>query len=274
MNFEQGVIGMLEGQEDELHGLQRRAKQIVTPGMYLSDFLALPGLVGFWPMSSVQRSTGNVYDLSGQGRTLTYNGNPVFNYATGGGLAFPFLALDGTGDYLSRADETDLDILGSETLYDGSVRGLTLYIWFRPDVGAGGATHILAGKLLAATQFSYWIAFRDTNKLSFLASADGTTVPVDASSAADISVGTWHLGVGRYIPSFSGVVWLDGIPAADEVGIPASLFNGTAPFVIGATGTPGNYFQGAVAIIALYSQAHPTAWIDWLWTRGRALFGV
>ncbi|NJO31403.1 MAG: hypothetical protein HC874_30490 [Richelia sp. SL_2_1] len=73
-------------------------------------------------MSSVQRSTGNVYDLSGQGRTLTYNGNPTFNYT---GLV-PYVSLDGTGDFLSRADETDLDILGTETIYNSAVRGLTL----------------------------------------------------------------------------------------------------------------------------------------------------
>ena len=106
--------------------LQRRVDNQVVPEKspdLISPFLALPGLVGFWPMSSVQRSTGNAYDLSGQTRTLTYNGNPTYNINND---FAPYIRLDGTGDFLSRADETDLDILGTETIYASTVRGLTL----------------------------------------------------------------------------------------------------------------------------------------------------
>ena len=75
----------------------------------VSRYQTLPGLFGVWPFSSVQRSTGNVADFGGQQRTWTYNGNPTFNLYNN---LVPYAELDGTGDFFSRADETDLDILG------------------------------------------------------------------------------------------------------------------------------------------------------------------
>ena len=61
-------------------------------GNFIPSFLALPGLIGAWSMSNFQRSTGNVYDLSVQSRTLTYNGNPTFGYEN----FVPYLHLAGS----------------------------------------------------------------------------------------------------------------------------------------------------------------------------------
>ena len=41
-----------------------------TWGNIMSMNLGLPGLRGFWPFSSVDES-GDIYDLSGQSRTMT-----------------------------------------------------------------------------------------------------------------------------------------------------------------------------------------------------------
>src|SRR3990172_4789567 len=123
--------------------LDRRIRNIETMGNgvflgnVLASYMALPGLVGFWPMSSIQRSTGNAYDLSGQGRTLTYNGNPAYTYYNG---LVPYIDLDGTGDYLSRSDETDLDITGAETIYTTGAAGLTIGCWAWFDVAGGTET--------------------------------------------------------------------------------------------------------------------------------------
>ena len=43
-----------------------------------STFLSLPGLRGLWSMSAIQ-SNGDAFDQSGNGRLLTYNGNPTYN---------------------------------------------------------------------------------------------------------------------------------------------------------------------------------------------------
>ena len=44
-----------------------------------SMYQALTGLRGFWPMSALA-SGGNAFDLSANVRTLTYNGNPTYDF--------------------------------------------------------------------------------------------------------------------------------------------------------------------------------------------------
>lgn len=69
----------------------------------ISSFLGLPGLRGFWPMSSVDEA-GTVYDLSGQGRHLTSVGSMSF-----GRTENNFPMVDFADSYLERADEPGLD---------------------------------------------------------------------------------------------------------------------------------------------------------------------
>ena len=55
------LIDILEGD------LLSRNDKIARLGMTISTFQNIPGLVGFWPMSGVQRSTGDTRDFGGGG---------------------------------------------------------------------------------------------------------------------------------------------------------------------------------------------------------------
>lgn len=235
----------------------------------IDPFLSLPGLVGFWPMSSIQRSTGNAYDLSGQGRTLTYNGNPTYNIFNG---FVPYIDLDGTGDYLSRADETDLDILGTETVYASTARGLTLGGWFWMD-NFTAATQGLIGKNNGATNNrSYLLLASNTPLFRFQVSVDGVaTVAVDSATP---SAGGWYFLTGRFLPSTELALWTNGVKTANTTSIPASIFNGNAALEIGNANAGTLPMDGRAALCFLSANAIPEVKLIEVFNATRRYFGV
>jgi len=232
----------------------------------------LPGLRGAWTMGSFDDG-GDQYDLSGQGRTLGYNGNPTYGY---NGLV-PLLNLDGTGDYLNRADEGGLDILGTETYVAAGRRGLTLGGWFRFD----RLTHaeFLIGKATTVTATSsYWLIFRGdvaNDPLRFVVSDGAATDQVDVQITP--AVDTWTFVVGRYIPSTSIKVYASQGTLTDNtnaVGIPAALNNSGADFTVGApSGAAASLLDGAASLCFLCAMYLTDAQIATIWHHTRALYG-
>lgn len=241
-----------------------RNDRIARLGMTISTFQNIPGLVGFWPMSSVQRSTGNAYDLSGQSRTLTYNGNPTYNIYND---IVPYIDLDGTGDFLSRADETDLDILGTETHNASGVRGLTFGGWFRPQVTGAlqnviGKSNDFNGPFLLAQDASDNSLFRVRN------SADAANFQVIITDAF-INTNVWSFHACRYIPSTELKLWENTNTNTNTTSIPASLLNGTDNFTIGALGGGSSPWDGDASLCFLSANALSDAYINALFQQSR-----
>lgn len=234
-------------------------------GNIVSSWSFLPGLVGLWPMSSVQRSTGNVYDMSGQSRTLTYNGNPTYNIYNN---FVPYIDFDGVGDYLYRADETDLDILGTETINAAAVQGLTFGGWFLAETANTDylicKTNDANGPYALASELGVNILFRIRD------STDTTNYNVRIASAQNI----WQFCVGRYRPSTEIKVWCNAASNTNIVGIPASILNGADDFAIGGTGAGTSLLQGYASLCFLSHQAFPDALVNAMFQQSRILFGV
>lgn len=254
--------------------LQSQVDGLIKPEIRLdliSPFLLLPGLVGFWPMSSIQRSTGNVYDLSGQSRTLTYNGNPVYNYS---GLV-PYIDLDGTGDYLSRADETDLDIIGNEAQYYN--KGLTMggWFWFDNFNSTGNAPGIIGKFDAVGNQKSFAIISTSTDWY-FRVSSDGST-NYDATATTNHITGAWVNLVLKFVPSTGLYGYVNGVLATQNlVATPASLFNSTAAFQVGMirVGLNQEFFDGRASLCFLCANALSDDLISSLFQQTRPAFGV
>jgi len=190
----------------ELTDIERQVDMMARPEIssdLISPFMALPGLRGFWPTSSFNE-TGNAYDLSGQGRTLTYNGNPMYNYD---GLV-PYIDLDGTGDYLSRADEAGLDILGTETYVAAAARGLTTGGWFYFN-NALGATEGMIAKWNSSlgNHRSYMLRRQAADGTIIFRVSDNGVGSRAAQSTASPTATQWFFVVGRFDP---GVELADG----------------------------------------------------------------
>jgi len=245
-------------------------------GDMLSKYLALPGLVGFWPMSSVARDSGLVYDLSGQARNLTYAGNPTFNVLTPTTYAVPYIDFDGTGDYLTRADENGLDILGSEAIFAAAVRGLTVGCWAKFDDDTPSAQEYIMTKSAAAPQISWRLYHTTTGTIGMLISTDGTATVAQATTG--LSGAGWVFVAGRFIPSASVDTYL-GVggaleKASNTTSIPAAVFDSTAPLNISGLNNGTGLMAGLVALPFLCANQLSDEVIGYLYQNTRGLFGV
>lgn len=262
------------GLRRDVAGLKRRVRKQEakslgpTLGEFYGQFLGLPGLRGLWYPGS-QDQTGAIYDQSGQGRTLTYNGNPTL--AAYNDLV-PYEDYDGTGgDYHSRADEAGLDITGTETTIASALRGLTLGGWFYPTSLLSGSRGLI-GKYAAANHSYLLHTSGGGTGWSFLVSTDGTN-DVSVTHATAPTTGAWHFVVARFTPSAELSLYVDGVETVNTSSIPASIYSGNGALNIMGFNA-GNVSQGYCALAFLAAAAWPDELVNMLWQRSRPLFSV
>lgn len=246
----------------------------------ISLYLQLPGLIGFWPMATVQRSTGNVpnYAPTYTGATkqdFVYNGNPMFDYLTTG---VPFCNFDGTGDYFNIGDNTDIDILGNES--QNSKSGLTTYLWTQPNtLSMGGSTYGIFSKwdTSIGNQRSWFIYFNDAdNTIRANLSSNGiASVSVTATTVIS-STSDWYFCALRYIPSTSLDIYLNTEKFTNTTSIPATIFNSTAALQLATVnnGASGLEYNGKITLVALCANYHSDAMVQSVFQQSRSLFGV
>jgi hypothetical protein len=247
-----------------------------------SMYQQLPGLRGFWPMSAVD-SSGNAQDQSGHGHVLTYAGNPVYglDLTTARRLA-SYIRFDGTGDYLTRADEADLDITGTETYIsnqatgDGAGRGITMGGWWRPEDAVN--FQMLISKWVNAGQYSYYLALQGTeagDPVRFFMSDDGTNSSY-ASSVTPYSTSLWQFFAGRFCDSDTGeelAVWVNDEKTTNATAR-NSIRSGTDNFAVGGNAAGAYPYTGRACLVWLCAAALPDVTIWALYQQTRALFGV
>lgn len=260
--------------EKRIDGL---AKPELMPAV-ISSYLDIPGLVGLWTMANPQRSTGDLPNAATVFGTtnkqdLTYNGNPTYNYYND---IVPYIDLDGVGDYLSVADNTDLDILGTETIYNSSVRGLTLGGWFYPDT-TSALNQTLMAKLDGPNNQSYRLFLLRTglgSRFTGQISVDGTALTsVNSPVGVTFDTGVWQFFSFRFTPSAELKLWRNSDEYTNTTAIPASIFNSTAFFSIG-NDVDGNIFDGRATLCFLSANALSDALIGALFEQSRVLFRV
>lgn len=247
------------------HELQDAQREVMAWQALAGSFLALPGLRGLWLASSFDAS-GNVSDLSGQGRTLTYNGNPTFNY---NGLV-PYLAFDGTGDYLSRVDEAGLDILGTESYVASAAKGLTLVTWVKFSA-LGSQAAVCSKGVGGGANTSFWLDKLAGDTVRFLV-GDGADLQ-GPSSTATVGSSDWYFLCGRFTPSSEVALFLDATKYQDTTGIPAALLNTGASLNVGSYNDSGLLaLNGQVAAVGLYACTHSDTMVRTLYHQTRSLF--
>jgi len=223
-------------------------------GNVLNTYLALPGLRGFWPFSSVDEN-GDPYDLTMQGRTLTNNNTVTFNNTD----FLPYAEFDGATNYLSRPDEAGLDITGD----------LTMGCWvYQPALANHAAMAKGTNVSNSNTAFRLILILAGNVRIVI---GNGTT-QYNATSTSLTSINTWHFTAARFTVSTEVAVWLNGEKDTNTTSIPASLNNSTLPLSIGSNGTPGRYFDGNIALPFLCAYALPDNLITNLYQQTRILF--
>lgn len=255
---------------------ERRIDNLVLPELsadLIAPYLAAPGLRGFWPLSSFDEN-GDAFDLSGQGRVLTYNGDPMYNWD---GLV-PYLQLDGTGDYLARADEVGLDILGSESYVAAAAQGVSLYSWVWFDDAILNLESII-GKYAGVGQRSYYL-FRSAGGDATFRIVDGVATRSVSIANALTDASEWNFVAGRWDRSGITIdVYVgneDGWQTNSAAVAPAGgvLVNSNSDFRVGADGAGVNLMTGRVTMGALYVMGHSEAQIQSIFEQTRSAFGV
>lgn len=170
-------------------------------------------------------------DNSTNAFAITVNGNtsvqrfspfsPTAAYASGtiGGSGY----FDGTGDYLSIADNTAWDV-GSGNF--------TLECWFYPL--ASGQTISLAGNWSSTTQANRsYLLYVYTDDLAYFIGEDGSTQPF-ASSASTVRKNAWnHIAAVRNGTTLT--VYLNGIAGTGVALNPFTFQNSNLAFTIGSS---------------------------------------
>jgi len=242
-----------------------------TLGEVYGQFQGLPGLRGLWYPGSVDNA-GSLYDISGQGRTLSVGaGAPTVNMLNNNLAPYQFY---GGGGVHTRPSEAGLQISGLETSIASSLRGLTMGGWFT--VNNTGTRYGLMQKYTTGTNqrsYALWV-FETGTVPQFYVSSNGTAVTTIGSSVAPLTAGAWYFIVGRYVPSTSVDIYVNGVKTTNTTTIPASIFNtSTSPFDI-ARFDAGSLLVGAMGLGFLCAAALPDTLLTYLFARSRALFGV
>lgn len=227
----------------------------------------LPGLRGFWPMSANNES-GAATDQSGLNQPLTINGTPTYNLAS-----MPYIQLNGSTDYLSHFDTAIYDIVGTESYIDPSLRGLTVGGWFRPDIAPTSNQGLITKHTSTGDQRSYllYAAALTPAQYTFQVSSDGTAGPNSPDDGGILA--EWAFVVGRFIPSTSVDVFVNGRKSTNSTSIPASLYNSSTPFMVGSFGG-ATQFDGRASLCFVCAAALPDSVLDNLYQTSRILFGV
>lgn len=231
-----------------------------------SAFLGLPGLRGLWYPGS-QNENGLISDMSEQGRTLTYNGNPTLG-TLANGVAYE--EGDGTGDYHIRLDEAGLDIIGNETTIAAGIRGLTCGGWFWWDTLHADNYYIC--KWVDAVQRSYLIYSNSTGGISFNISSTGAASFFTPN--VQFNSGGWAFLYGRFKPSTEIKMGVNGVSSVNVTSIPATLFNSTSSLAIAGSSAGANSLDGRWALSFLAAAAWSDDILDYLFKVTRPAFGV
>lgn len=235
---------------------------------FAGEFLGLPGLRGYWPMSAFD-SSGNAIDQSGNGRTLTYTGNPTYNFTTQGG---PYIDLDGTGDYFSRADEAGLDILGTEAYVATASRGLTLGGWFWFDATG---TQAMIAKYESSSQMAFLLRLNTTTPTFYISDTGSDTSLKSVASSVTVSTGAWYFVAARFDPSTELAIFVNGTKSTNTTTIFAAIFNSSALLRIGAVFTAGiQLIDGRAGMCFLCAMLLSDTAIDNIYQNTKSYYGL
>jgi hypothetical protein len=229
-------------------------------------YLALPRLRAFWPFSSTNESD-NLYDLSGQGRTMT-NNNTVD--VTGMHGIVPYANfIRANSESFSRADETGLSFTNTV--------GMVTWCWF--DAESTGNNAGLINKWYSAggttNNRSYTLYKTSTDVFRLSISDDGINTYI-LDSTVTYAVSGWYFVAAACYGNSYMKIFVNGTWVSTHVGVPVSIYDNDRPLYLGAY-NEANYLDGRMTLTAIHKlpavEKNYTATIESLYQHTRALFG-
>jgi hypothetical protein len=209
-----------------------------TLGNIVSLNLGIPLVRAYWSFTSVDESS-LVYDLSGQGRTLSPSGTPTFAFS---GVKSYANLVRASSQYFYRADEAGLEFTK-----------LTVCGWFKFDTESTGNITGLVSKYTSLGDLCSWRLFKSAaDAITFSVNSTGhnhDNITV-SDTGENYNITSWFFIAGCYANQQNLKLFVNGKWYTNSVGVPASLFNSTANLAIGRT-DGGNYLDGQVCHVLL-----------------------
>lgn len=174
---------------------------------------------------------------------------------------------DGTGDYLSVADDASLDFGSADTF---SISG-----WFR-NTGANGSDRHLLGKATSATQTGYEIKLTSAGTLSFIIGYDGDTDTITSTNS--YTDNQWHHFTATKNGTSSTNLYVDGILVGTDSSLIAngSLDNSQGFYLGGIDFGSGfsSAYTGFIDDIRIYDKVLTPTEIKSLYSGGGLVLGM
>lgn len=154
----------------------------------------------------------------------------------------------GSSQFASKTDSSSLSQTGD----------MTFEAWINPEsLPSNGYMGIGTKWDNSTTQKSYIFALNDNagqKRMAMFTSVDGSSLTV-AYVNISISAGTWyHIAWAYTAASGSFVAYLNGVSQGTGSGLDTSVFDGTNPFVLGAT-DGADYYDGLIDEARLWGVA-------------------
>lgn len=247
----------------------------------VSSCLAIPSLIAFWPMSAIRldSATDEIRDLSGGGYHLTAHNAPKSGHdITATGSLMPFEWFNGTTQWIDRADggaANWADITGTQTKVSAATRGLTMGCWSYFIAAAGNDEALLTKwEALFLNQRAYRFMRHSTGPIRAIVSVDGTAATIINSVTQPVAL-TWYFTAMRFVPSTTLDVYVNTEKTTLAAGVPASIFDSSADFTIGAFHNGlGHWLNGRVSLAWLSAAWLSDSIISALFQQQRAAFGI
>lgn len=187
----------------------------------------------------------NTVDATGRHGTITFNGTAQLDTAeTKWGTAA--LLLDGNSDYLSIANSEDWYICSDAD------EDWTIDFWVKHDDHAGTETYI---QHYEDGDNSWRIVHVHGSGVRFYVES-GAAVVIDTGSGGEITDTNWHHIALCKVGDEYGL-YVDGSQVAYTQDSSVDTFAGS--LYIGATGTPGNYYDGSIDELRIDNSNHFSA---------------
>ena len=242
--------------EVEISKLKAKERPSYSSGV-ISDFLMMKRLYGLWTLGACNPAGTSFYDISGTGATLT--ATTVSSSSLDDRI--PYAYFDGSTDYLYRAD-TYGDITGEMTI------GCWVY------VSDASAARMLMTKYSGTTNWAYRLFYSQaSNVFGFSVSGTGAAW-ISVYSTVAFAASTWYFVVGKYTPSTSLDVYVNGTITSNTTSIPASIYNSSANFAIGGDSAGATPHLGRISLAFLSWRALTDADINYYYQKSRPIYGV
>ncbi len=218
-----------------------------------APFDILPGLVGWWQME------GGLTDSAPPANSAAGVDSPSYDT----GKIGQALALDGTSQYGSVADDPSLDITDA----------ITIAAWIKPD--AAGTQYLVKKAVNGSASGNGYVlglaSLSSTGRVFFRLNqqASGNTYRIDSDTDYPYDGNTWIHVAATYDGAAIRIYYNEVEDALSEAG-PVSITANDLPLAIGADSDGASLYQGLIDDVRVYSRALSDTEIEALFlSRGR-----